>query len=292
MVTFLVDWSWISYRSHFAHSGREVVKKGITYKTGMIEGTFNALSSIRSGYPDSVIYLCLDGVATKALATHSDYKAHREKSHSDVLSVDMRKLAKAFSYLPFVKVAYHPEMEADETIAFLVETLKGSDYVVIYSGDNDLRQLVDDESRVVCLKEMGSGGWFQFEDESAVRTNLGLDVGAIALFKAICGDSSDNISGIPRFEKSIGTALSNQFKDPDSLYSALRGSMVPGLAGTKKLSSLLAGEDVVRRNYAITKIEPLGIPEIRDSVGTYEYAVDFFTYYEAHDVLGGLEKML
>lgn len=85
-----------------------------------------------------------------------------------------------------VKSLYPKVLEADDVCAYLAKTLKGTSVVV--SADQDLLQLVSPTCSVYNLKELIT--WENFEVKKGMKS------AEFVLYKAIKGDTSDNIQGL------------------------------------------------------------------------------------------------
>lgn len=94
--------------------------------------------------------------------------------------------------------------EADDVIGRLAhEASKDGKAVIIYSGDSDLRQLIDDNIRTVSPGYRGDDTVY---DKYKVLEKHGVPPGYVADLKALAGDSSDNIPGI----KGIGPVTASK----------------------------------------------------------------------------------
>lgn len=96
--------------------------------------------------------------------------------------------------------------EADDVIGRLAK--KASDRgrrCVIYSGDSDLRQLVDDD--VTCVSPVIGRGADKVYDAAAVIERHLVGPKQLAELKALSGDASDNIPGVPGIGPKTGSAL-------------------------------------------------------------------------------------
>lgn len=84
--------------------------------------------------------------------------------------------------------------EADDVIGRLASTF-GKKQVIIYSGDSDLRQLVTDN--IIAVSPGYRGARDQVYTPSQVEEKHGVPPEYIADLKALGGDGSDNIPGVP-----------------------------------------------------------------------------------------------
>ena len=119
MKILLVDYSYLYYRCKFAY--RSIVRdiSGVPYMTGAGFGYLRHLRLFDEMYDK--IYICLDGKPKKCLDQQTTYKGDRESKaetfelrRQDVVELTQLKDSK-------YEVWWHPEMEADETIAFLTK---------------------------------------------------------------------------------------------------------------------------------------------------------------------------
>jgi DNA polymerase-1 len=120
--------------------------------------------------------------------------------------------------------------EADDVLGTLARQAKaaGCDTVIL-SGDMDLLQLVDDHT-VVQSSRRGSSEPMIY-DVAAVRERFGFDPVRIIDYKALRGDSSDNIPGVPGIGEKSATALIQEYGSLDGVLEAI-DSMPPGRVRT------------------------------------------------------------
>lgn len=139
---------------------------------------------------------------------HHDYAAY--KAHRPSLPDSMRaqfprvrQIVKAFN-IPI----YEAEgFEADDVLGTIAEqaTAQGTD-VVIATGDLDTLQLVNDHVRVTFARSPRRGD-FDYYDVDTVRQRYGFDPARIVDYKALVGDTSDNIPGVAGIGQKTATKL-------------------------------------------------------------------------------------
>jgi len=286
-VIFLVDWSWVCYLSFYGNQSLSVNKKGVEIKTGAIRGGFTFIKQIHEFCPEAIIYLCLDGKARKALRVLPEYKAQRERDNT-IIGLNRDRLASVFVHMPFVKIAFHPDQEADDTIGFLCDSLPrcNGEEIVIMSTDMDLRQLVNNDLGISAAQRFDDSGLLK-EKEKQVAFKMGCPPSGIPLLKAIMGDKSDNVPGIGGFKEEVAKKIASNFKTPDELMNARKGLLSGAYAvHMKRLFSCM---ETVRRNYVITKIDPEYIPTITET--SDEDWRKFLKYYEAKTTLMQMEEL-
>ena len=114
--------------------------------------------------------------------------------------------------------------EADDLIGTLVEkkSVNAPDVLsVIVTGDLDTLQLVDDNTHVYTLKK-GISDIFIY-DENAVVDRYGLKPDQLNDFKALKGDPSDNIPGVPGIGQKTATEVIKQFGSLEELLREIKG---------------------------------------------------------------------
>ena len=118
---------------------------------------------------------------------YEGYKATR-KGMPDDLAAQMPILKNILS-LMHVKYVEKEGVEADDIIGTLSARFGVSS--VIFTGDKDLLQLIDDNTTVVLTKRGVSE--VARMDEETTKAETGVSPAQIVDYKALCGDASDNI---------------------------------------------------------------------------------------------------
>ena len=150
---------------------------------------------------------------------YKEYKGKRPKMDDELVpQIEVsRGVLEAFG----IPVSEASGFEADDVIGTLSTKLKKDYDVVIASGDMDTLQLVD-ESRVrVYTMRKGLSDTVLY-DEAGVRERFGFPPSAIADYKGIAGDPSDNIIGIPGIGEKGATELIKGFGSVEGVYAALK----------------------------------------------------------------------
>ena len=133
----------------------------------------------------------------------SEYKKTRTETPDD-LKVQMpyfRPLTETFSW-PVLSV---PGVEADDVIATLTAQARAKDWdVVIYTGDKDMMQLVDDHVTVIDSMRRRTF------DTAGVTEKFGVPPRLVGDWLALVGDKIDNVPGMPGVGKVTATKLLNQ----------------------------------------------------------------------------------
>lgn len=153
-----------------------------------------------------------------------EYKATRKPTDQSLIDQFplVENVLKAFN-IPIIK---KDGFEADDvlgTIASYVREGKWSNEdfeLYILSGDKDLLQLVGDDVRV-CLPA-GSFKNLKVYDRDATYEYIGVYPNQVVDFKAIAGDSSDNIPGVKGVGEKTAKDLLARYGDLDEIYKNLQ----------------------------------------------------------------------
>ena len=121
-----------------------------------------------------------------------------------------------------IKIMELPGYEADDllgTVAKMSEA-KGMDVLVV-SGDRDLLQIVTDDIRVCIPKTKRGTTEYEMYYTKDVQEKYGLLPLQIIELKALMGDSSDNIPGVPGIGEKTATAILQQFNNVENAHAHL-----------------------------------------------------------------------
>jgi DNA polymerase I len=170
-----------------------------------------------------------------------DYKANRNEAPDD-LRVQLpyfRRLTEAFCW-PCMAV---DGVEADDVIATLVRQARERSWdAVIYTGDKDLMQLVDDH--VVVIDSMRQLTY----DAAGVEKKFGVPPALVGEFLSLVGDTSDNIPGVSGIGPVTAARLLAQFGSIDALLSRtdeLKGKVKERLTDPTERDNLARSRQLV-----------------------------------------------
>jgi len=265
----LVDGNNLIHRSHAVFVKDKAPEDAMCapsgYPTGLIYGIFSMLSDWVSevANPSRMVFF-LDGRPVRKLALDPDYK-RKEKDNgryrteprpirlSDGFeaSTEMDVVLHLLSLLG-VDVYHHPEEEADDLIASHVRAHADAMSVII-SSDTDFYQLLSWSDRVILFRP-GTGADRFYDAERAEehlmkRYKVRIPPTNVRMFKALTGDPSDGIPGIPRIRKKAVAPLCHHASVEDLYATGL-----PGLsdAERQKAESM---RDRVRTNFELVGLD-------------------------------------
>ncbi len=224
----LVDGHSLAFRSFYAFSkGGE---GGLSTQDGLPTSvTYGFLKSLL----DNCKILCPEGI-TIAFDTPEptfrhkadlNYKANRDVA-PDIFFTDLAQLEQILEKQLSISICKVPGYEADDVLGTLANKASKEGWkVLILSGDRDLFQLVDDQ-KYIAVMYMGGGPYARnkgplFINEEGVMKKLGVSPEKVVDFKALTGDSSDNIPGVKGVGPKTAINLLKYNDNLDGVYTAL-----------------------------------------------------------------------
>jgi len=212
----LVDGSALLHRAYHAYPKMNI-------RSGkLVNAVYGFASMFISAIDDiSPEYVCVAWDVGKPTFRHEmyvAYKAHRKKTDQEL--IDQVPLVYEMLDAFGVKQVSKEGFEADDLIGSGAEKYKsGVDEVVILTGDQDLMQLVKDKVSLL-VPARGSVPAKQYR-ESEVLERYGVRADQIVDYKALIGDSSDNIPGVVGVGPKTASMLLNKFDSLDGIYKWL-----------------------------------------------------------------------
>ncbi len=223
----LVDGHSLAFRSYYAFAkGRDGglrTSEGIP--TSVAFGFTKALlETIEAENPDYVAIAFDLGGPTFRHEEDPTYKANRAEVPED-FRPDLDNLRQFLETLQF-KIVVSPGFEADDVIGTMAHKAAQKGWTVrVLSGDRDLFQLVDDQECTKILYMSTTYGKaapppreFGIQE---VKDKMGVLPSQVVDFKALCGDSSDNIPGVKGIGEKTATTLINTYGTLDHVYESI-----------------------------------------------------------------------
>ncbi|MEF8847294.1 MAG: 5'-3' exonuclease H3TH domain-containing protein, partial [Candidatus Paceibacterota bacterium] len=150
-----------------------------------------------------------------------DYKAQRPETPEELTQQipKVKEMVRTFNVPVFEEEGF----EADDVLGSISEQVHQDNpqiEVIVVSGDLDTMQLVDDNTKVYTLRK-GVKDTVVY-DKEAVQERYGLEPNQLIDFKALKGDPSDNVPGVPQVGKKRATKLLKEFGTLENLYQSLK----------------------------------------------------------------------
>jgi DNA polymerase I len=213
----LVDGSNLVFRGYFA-----LQRSGLMSKTGKPSGAIFSFmrmlcDAIIKEKPTAVL-VAMDPSVTFRHEKYAYYKANRPTETPPDLIEQFPEVERIMTYLgiPCFKVK---GIEADDIIGSVSyqASQKGIESLV-FSGDKDNFQLVHDNVKILYPDIKGG---YKTLDEAGVKEKLGVLPKEVVDYKALSGDASDNIKGVPGVGPKTAITLLEKYGTVDDMYEHL-----------------------------------------------------------------------
>lgn len=294
---YLVDNSNFCYKFKSVHTYAQTLINGVSVDVSVLVGY---LRSLRIN-PFDKIYIVLDGIPFRSLSILPGYKGQRNKEVNDSVSVPHLEVAQFLSKIGTllnkdIRLVCAPGQEADQVISSIVHMATGNlpmrykfisqlasypldsdrclryltlgnpkvtplevgyEPVVIGTTDSDMQQLCKFDS--VIIDNSTSGRNIRSTTATAVH---GLPPAAIPIYKAICGDISDNVPAISKVSPDTVAHFLTRIKtkeDADSFLGIIKQRSIDH--NNVELSSwILSNFSDFKRNYEVVNLKFFSIP--------------------------------
>ena len=149
------------------------------------------------------------------------YKAQR-KPMPEELAVQMPILKEVLDVLGITRIEL-AGYEADDILGTLsAQCEKEGDSCLLVTGDRDALQLVDGQVGVVHVVSRGGKGDHTLYTPEVFQEEYGFPPKRLVDLKALMGDSSDNIPGVPGVGEKTALDLVRRFGSLDGVYDAVK----------------------------------------------------------------------
>ncbi|MGQ9458921.1 MAG: 5'-3' exonuclease H3TH domain-containing protein, partial [Anaerolineae bacterium] len=262
-VLILIDGYSLAYRAYHALPTDLSTSKGEL--TNAVYGFASMLLNVLRDHKPDYLAVAFDVGPSFRHQEFAAYKAQRPTTPDELSSQLGRigELVEAFHIPVYTAEGY----EADDVLGTLAcqAAERGLDTLIV-TGDKDALQLVGPHVRVLT-----SGRRFSdviLYDEKEVRERFGLTPRQLVDFKALVGDKSDNIPGVPGIGEKTATRLLQQYGSLEGIYEHLEEVEPP------KAREALASfrEAVFRYQHLVTIVRdaPVALDLERCRTGQYD----------------------
>lgn len=209
----VIDGHSLAYRAFY---GTPPLITSFGQPSNAIYGFVNMVIKIIKEHQPDYLFVAFDLPApTFRHKMYPQYKANRKKTPDDFIS-------QVPFLLEFIEAIGAPVVqqegfEADDVIGTITRLSQEKGYSTeIFTGDMDALQLVDKNVRVLSPKK-GSIETMNY-DPDQVKAKYSLFPNQIIDMKALQGDSSDNIPGVPGIGAKIAANLLNEYSTLETIY--------------------------------------------------------------------------
>ena len=235
----LIDGSSFIYRAYFAIPGYLATTKGFPTKAvfGVTQMIFKIL---KEWNPEYIIWFMDEKEPTFRHKLYEDYKATRPKM-PDELKIQIPYIKNIISALG-IPVLSSPGYEGDDLIAsFIKNIVKKLDIpAIIVAGDRDLYSLIDEK---ITIYDPVRG---KFLDLDTFLKKYQFPPQIFPEFRALTGDVSDNIPGVPGIGEKTAKNLLTRFKNLENLYQNMHK-----LSHSKLKENLVKYKELVLNNVTL-----------------------------------------
>lgn len=185
---------------------------------------------------------------------YAEYKGTRVKAADELYAQfpRVKEVVRALN-IPIFEIKGY---EADDVLGTLADHIcthheRDCD-VMLVTGDLDSLQLVSDCVKVYTLRK-GLTDTAVY-DEQAVKDRYGLTPGQMIDYKALRGDPSDNIKGVPGIGEKTATELIKEFGSVKKLYEAIESGKADKKIKPRVLNILKEGHKDAELSYKLSTI--------------------------------------
>src|SRR5919206_843021 len=254
---FLIDGSGFIFRAYFARAKDPKAERFQRQSDGMATEVVMHFSNMLDKYlretdADHIAVIFDASGRSFRNEMYSEYKANRREMPDDLAPQleHVRRAADAFGVCQIEMENF----EADDLIAtYARHAVETGARVTILSSDKDMMQLVSD-GRVMMRDPMTD----RPIGEAEVREKFGVGPDKVIEVQALCGDSTDNVPGVPGIGVKTAAELINAYGDLETLLARAHEIKQP-----KRREALLENEAKARLSKELVKLDddvPLPCP--------------------------------
>src|SRR5690625_2045824 len=284
----LIDGNSIMFRAYYAtaYPGATLMQTSKGEYTNALFAFAYMFEKIVNNSEDHVLVAFDTGETTFRHKDYKEYKAGRSEMPEEL----REQIPRVHEYInlqgikTYKKVGY----EADDLIGiYAKEASKKGIKVNIYSSDRDLLQLVDENITVNLLKS-GMKEVAEYTPKSLYE-EFELTHEQMIDLKALMGDSSDNIPGVPGVGPKTATRLLKKYKTIENIYEnidELKGKLKENLENNKQLA--------IMSKYLVTILTEgeldYSLEDLKREKHELNDLIQFLQKYELHSLVRRLES--
>jgi len=205
-----------------------------------------------------------------------EYKAHRPPMPPELRGQfdRVRELMNAFN----VPIYELEGFEADDLLGTLSKQAELENLnTVILTGDSDTLQLVTDKTHVYMTT--GKQNKSLYDIEAVKKRFDGLGPEYVSEIKALQGDSSDNIPGVPGIGIKTAIKLLTEFNSIENIYNNIHSVLPP-----KAQKSLIEYKDILSRSMQLTTI-------VKDAPVNLDLETSKFDAFKSDEIINLLKEL-
>ncbi len=253
---FLIDGSGFIFRAYFARARDPKAERFQRQSDGMATEVVMIFSNMLDKYrretdADHMAVIFDASGQSFRNRIYTDYKANRREMPDD-LRPQLEHVRRAAAAFDICQIEM-PDFEADDLIAtYARHAVEAGAKVTILSSDKDLMQLVGDG---VTMRDPMTDRPIA---EAEVREKFGVGPEKVVDVQALCGDSTDNVPGVPGIGVKTAAELINTYGDLETVLAHAHEIKQP-----KRREALIENEPKARLSKELVKLDdrvPLPCP--------------------------------
>jgi 5'-3' exonuclease len=233
--------------------------------------------------PKNIVVVWEGGGSQKRRNIYKDYKQKRRpeklnRFYEDDIpdTVENRNsqittLVNIIKKLP-INQLYVEDCEADDVIGYLSKYKLRKNRKLIVSSDKDFYQLLDKNTIIY------SPTWKKFVTSKEVKEKFSISPENFCLAKAICGDPSDNIGGVPGVGfKTLAKRIPELRGDDSVSIQEIVNKckiMVEEGSNLKSIKNICESESIIKRNWKLIYLDTSNLSH--GQIEKINYSVDTF----------------
>ncbi|HLT00123.1 MAG TPA: DNA polymerase I [Acholeplasma sp.] len=284
----LVDGNSLLFRAYYAtaYPGAKLLQTSSGIYTNAVFAFSNMLDKIIE-LADSHMLIAFDtGAPTKRHLAYEGYKAGR-KAMPEELAQQIPLIHELIGYLGIKEFSFEG-YEADDIIGTLAKMAEKEGYKVdVYSSDRDLLQLVSENITVHMLKS-GMKVVDHYTPESLLE-RYGLTHEQFVDLKALMGDASDNIPGVPGVGEKTAVSLLQTYGTIENMIAnkdSIKGKLGENIRTYHEQAMFSKELSTIDTNTPL----PFGLNEIEVKPVDEDGLVNFYKRLELKQLVIGFRK--
>src|SRR5712675_817023 len=288
---FLIDGSGFIFRAYFARARDPKAERFQRKSDGMATEVVMIFSNMLDKYlretdADHIAVIFDASGRSFRNEIYGEYKANRREMPED-LAPQLKHVRRAADAFGVCQIEME-NFEADDLIAtYARHAVEAGAKVTILSSDKDMMQLVADD-RVMMRDPMTD----RPIGEAEVREKFGVGPDKVIEVQALCGDSTDNVPGVPGIGVKTAAELINTYGDLETLLARANEIKQP-----KRREALIENEAKARLSKELVKLDddvplPCPLSDLRVAPYDPEKLFPFLDEMELRALKSRIEKRL
>ena len=282
----LVDGNSLMYRAYYGTAAMgNLMQNSKGLYTNAIYGFVKMVNNLCKSNYDAILVAFDAGKKTIRHDWMADYKGGRSPMPDEF----RMQIAYIKEFLDLARIKRYEQdlYEADDIIGTMAKRAEGLGYHVdIYSSDKDLLQLISDNTTVHLTKK----GMTELEDYDAkyFKEKYGIEYTQWVDLKALMGDPSDNLPGIPGVGEKTGVKLLNQYLTLDGIIehrAEIKGALGAKVEAGKDSAKLCQKMATIFRDFDIK----ISIDDLEKKEANKEKLMGFYKELEFKSLIKELD---